>query len=190
MAARRDAVLDAAITILGTQGVRGLTHRAVDTAAKMPPGSTSNYFRTSEALFDAVVERFAQRERENWEEVALSVSPTTPSELVSALASFVRTSVESQSHLTLARYAVLVEAAVRPSLRPQLLATGGRVNQYFTNWLRTTGIPDAERAMPLVANYLVGLVLHQLSYPDPAFDPEPGLSLLVHSLMPSARRVP
>lgn len=187
MAARRDAILDAAITILGTQGVRALTHRTVDAEAGLPKGSTSNYFRTSEALFDAVVERFAQRERDNWEEIALTMSPTTPSELVSALAAFVRTSVEHQKALTLARYTVLVEAAVRPPLRAQLMATGGRVSRYFTNWLRTTGIEDAESAMPIVANYIVGLVLHQMAYPDPAFDPAPGLRLLIHSLMPAGR---
>jgi AcrR family transcriptional regulator len=180
---RRDEILDAAITLLGTQGARGLTHRAVDNAAGRAPGSTSNYFRTSEALFDAVVERFAQRERENFEEIALSMSPTTPAELAAAMAVFVRESVDTQRTLTLARYAVLVEAAVRPSLRSQLQATGARVNQYFTNWLRIVGTPDPSRAMPIVANYIVGLVLHQLSYPDPAFDPEPGLNHLIHSLM-------
>jgi len=183
MAHRRDQILDAAITVIGSSGVRGLTHRAVDAAAGLPNGSTSNYFRTSEALFDAVVERFALRERQNWEEIALAMSPTTPGELVTAFSTFVRESVAKQSALTLTRYAVLVEAAIRPSLRPQLLTSGGRVNQYFTNWLRVAGVPDPERAMPIVANYVVGLVLHQLANPDPAFDPEPGLGLLVHSLV-------
>lgn len=186
MATRRDQILDAAITLLGTQGARGLTHRAVDAAAGLPAGSTSNYFRTSDALFDAVVERFALRERANWEDIVLSMSPTTSGELVTALATFVRESVGSQRTLTLARHAVLVEAAIRPSLRPPLMATGARVNQYFTNWLRAVGVPDPSRAMPIVADYVVGLVLHQLSYPDPAFDPEPGLALLVHSLVPTA----
>lgn len=116
---RRDEILDAAITLLGTHGARGLTHRAVDNAAGLAAGSTSNYFRTSDALFDAVVERFAQRERENFEEIALSMSPTSPAELAAAIAVFVRESVDTRRSLTLARYAVLVEAAVRPPLRPQ-----------------------------------------------------------------------
>lgn len=188
MTSRRDRVLDAAITLLGTQGVRGLTHRAVDAAADLPAGSTSNYFRTSQALFAAVVERFALRERQNWEEVALSLNPTTPDELIAAFSVFVRESVAAENALTLARYVVLVEAAVRPSLRPPLLATGGRVNQYFTNWLRVVGVPDPARALPIVANYLTGLVLHQLAMPDAGFDPEPGLHVLIHSLLAPAGR--
>lgn len=188
MSTRRDDLLDAAITLLGTQGTRGLTHRAVDATAGLPAGSTSNYFRTTEALFDAVVERFAHRERENWEEVALGLSPATPADLVAAFAAAVRDSVGPQRTLTLARYAVLVEAAVRPSLRSQLPATGGRVTKYFTNWLRAVGVADPAQAVPILANYVVGLVLHQLSYPDPAFDPQPGLKLLIDSLAASSGR--
>jgi DNA-binding transcriptional regulator YbjK len=179
---RREDILDAAITLLGAQGVRALTHRAVDTAAGLPAGSTSNYFRTTDALFDAVAERFADRERQNWEEIALTMSPTTPAELAEAMAVFVHASVETERTLTLARYAVLVEAAVRPSLRPRLMATGARVNQYFTNWLRIAGVADPEAALPIVANYLVGLVLHQLAYPRPDFDPLPGLENLIRTL--------
>lgn len=64
------------------------------------------------------------------------------------------------------------------------------MNQYFTNWLRIVGTPDPSRAMPIVANYIVGLVLHQLSYPDPEFDPEPGLNHRIHTLIAdSSRRV-
>jgi AcrR family transcriptional regulator len=189
MANRRDDLLDAAISLLGTQGARGLTHRAVDSAAGLPAGSTSNYFRTTEALFDAVVERFALRERANWEEIALSMSPTTPAELAGALTVFVRDSVTTESVLTLARYAALVEAAVHPSLRPQLMATGGRVGRYFTNWLRTVGCPDPPRAMHIVANYVVGLVLHQLAYPDPAFDPAPGIEFLIRTLVDADRQL-
>lgn len=180
---RKDELLDAALTLLGTQGARGLTHRAVDTAAGLPAGSTSNYFRTAEALFDAVVERFAYRERQNWEEIALAMSPTTPAELAEAMTRFIHESLSSQRPLTLARYATLVEAAVRPSLRPRLMATGTRVSQYFTNWLRIVGVPDPEAALPIVANYLVGLVLHQLAYPRPDFDPRPGLEHLLGALM-------
>ena len=42
MADRRTAILDAALELVGTLGMRGLTHRAVDAAAGLPPGSTSN----------------------------------------------------------------------------------------------------------------------------------------------------
>ena len=63
-------MLDAAITVLGGRGVRGLTHRAVDAAAGAPAGTTSNHFRTRDALLDGVVDRFAERERDALRDLA------------------------------------------------------------------------------------------------------------------------
>lgn len=182
MPARREDLLDAAIALLGGQGVRGLTHRAVDAAAGLPSGSASNYFRTRDALLGAVVERFAARERANWEEIAAAASPTTPVELARALATFAHDATGPQRTLTLARYAILVEAAHRPALRAQLTATGGRVTAWFTNWLRIVGSTDPERDTPIVMNAFTGLVLHQLAYPRPAFDPAGQLTVLLKAL--------
>jgi DNA-binding transcriptional regulator YbjK len=54
---RRDRLRDAAIEVLATEGGRGLTHRAVDAAAGLPPGTTKNYFPTRQSLLQAVAER-------------------------------------------------------------------------------------------------------------------------------------
>lgn len=183
MSNRRDDLLDAAISLLGEHGVRGLTHRAVDAAAGLPAGSTSNYFRTKDALLSAVVERFAARERANWEDIAAAVCPTTPAELAHALAAFVHDMTGPNRTLTLARYAILVEAAQRPALQPQLAATGARVRAWYTNWLRIIGSADPERDTPIVMNYGTGLVLHQLAYPNPAFDPVGHLTALIEALI-------
>ena len=43
---RRQLIARTALHVLATAGARGLTHRAVDTAAAVPAGSTSYYFRT------------------------------------------------------------------------------------------------------------------------------------------------
>ena len=59
MATRQQQILDAAVDLLGEQGVRAVTHRAVDAAAGLPAGATSNLFRTREALFDGIVDRIA-----------------------------------------------------------------------------------------------------------------------------------
>ena len=40
MADRRTVLLDAALELVGTHGMRGLTHRAVDAAAAVPAGSS------------------------------------------------------------------------------------------------------------------------------------------------------
>ena len=187
MASRRDDLLDAAIFVLGERGIHALTHRAVDAAAGLPAGSASNHFRTRDSLLNAVVERFAARERANWEDIAVKVCPTTPQELAQTLTVFAQDSTGPQRTLTLARYAILVEASSHPSLRAQLTVIGARVNAWFMNWLRIAGSTDPERDAPIVMNHWTGLVLHQLANPDPAFDPSAQIAALVTAMVRRAR---
>lgn len=56
---RRRRILDAALHVVADQGLRGLTHRAVDRQADLPEGSTSAYFRTRQALQTALTEYVA-----------------------------------------------------------------------------------------------------------------------------------
>ncbi|WP_155391576.1 TetR/AcrR family transcriptional regulator [Catellatospora paridis] len=185
MSNRRELLMDTAISLLGERGVHGLTHRAVDTEAGLPSGSAANYFSTRDALLDAVVERVADRERDNWEQLWAARCPTTPAELAEVLAAFAHQATGPHRTLTLARYAVLVEAAHRPQLRPQLAAVGGRVRAYFLTWMRVAGSTDLERDAPIIMNCWTGLVLHQLSYPNPEFDPLAQLGPLVAALLPA-----
>src|SRR5215831_16726248 len=70
---RRADIADAAIRTLARDGMRGLTHRAVDRAAGLPEGSASYYFRTRQALLQATVERLA--------ELDIMEMPTQPQDL-------------------------------------------------------------------------------------------------------------
>src|SRR5690242_13874488 len=58
---RRRALTDAGLRVLAVNGARGLTHRAVDTEAGVPIGTTSNYFRSRAALLGALGERIMER---------------------------------------------------------------------------------------------------------------------------------
>ncbi len=53
---RRRELLDAALHVVADEGLRGLTHRAVDRRAGLPEGSCSAYFRTRRALQTALGE--------------------------------------------------------------------------------------------------------------------------------------
>ena len=118
-----------------------------------------------------MVDRFAARERALWEELAMRMYPTTPHELAQALAVAAKTATGPQRTLTLARYAILVEAGIHPAMRAHLLSTGARVNTWFMTWLRVAGSTDPERDAPIIMNHYTGVVLHDLAIPDPAFDP-------------------
>src|SRR5215212_2755930 len=183
---RRERLLDAAIELVGVQGLSALTHRAVDAATGVPTGTTSNYWRTRQALLDALVDRVVAREQDRWEQLTQGVFPSTPSELARTLAELARIATGPARALVLARYALLIEAAQHEDVRPRLAAGGQRVNAVFTTWMRVAGSSDPDHDMHVVANYWTGLVLHQLALPDPAFDPTDHLTALLTSLIPAA----
>lgn len=187
MLSRRELLLDAAIRVLGERGVRAVTHRAVDAEAGVGAGSTANYFATRDALFQGIVERFAERERANFEEVAARFYPTSPADLGRALAQSARDNAGPNRTLTLSRYALLVESANNPTLREQMALTGGRVSSWFVTWLRLIGSRDPDHHVHVVGNYLTGLVLHQLAIPDPHFDPTDKVISLLESLVQPGR---
>lgn len=54
---RRTELIDAAIDVIVRDGLHGLSHRAVDEAANVPRGTTSNYFKSRSALLEAVTRR-------------------------------------------------------------------------------------------------------------------------------------
>lgn len=190
MAGRREELLDAAITVLGERGIHALTHRAVDAAAGLPAGAASNHFRTRDALLNAVVERFAARERAIWEDIAVRMYPATPQELARALTVAAQAATGPHRAVSLARYAILVEAGIHPSLRAQLIITGARVNAWFMNWLRIAGSTDPERDAPIIMNHWTGLILHQLAYPDPAFNPSEQITAIVTTVVRYSAEVP
>ena len=68
--ARQDNIADAALRVLGQSGARGLTHRAVDLEAGLPPGSTSYYCRRRVDLLALALKRHAARDRLELEALA------------------------------------------------------------------------------------------------------------------------
>ncbi|MGI5130246.1 TetR/AcrR family transcriptional regulator [Pseudonocardia sp. CA-107938] len=186
MANRREALLDAGVRVLGGHGMRALTHRAVDAEAGLPAGATANYFPSRERLLEAIVEWVSERERANFDELARSTCPTTPAELARVVAAAVRGAAGAHRHLTLARYAILVEAGHNTAIRRRVAETGDTVGAWFAAWMRLIGSRDPDH-LHLVGDYVTGLVLHQLAMPDPTFDPTDKITTLLESLVEPAR---
>jgi DNA-binding transcriptional regulator YbjK len=181
MTDRRTVLLDAALELVGTQGMRGLTHRAVDTAAGVPAGSTSNHFRTREALILGIVERFIAREREMATGPGDEVDPT-PEGVAVALGRFVRRAVGPDRAVTLARYAILVETAQNPALRPGMAPGAAQVDAWARDLITRAGSRDPDRDLGVLANYVTGLVLHELALPSPDLDPAARIRTLIDTL--------
>ncbi|MFP8887702.1 TetR/AcrR family transcriptional regulator [Streptomyces mangrovi] len=116
--ARGELIADTAIDLLAERGLRGLTHRAVDEAAGLPQGSTSNHARTREALLEAAVRRLAVREARVLGPAQRMPEPGDgPGALAEAVAPALHRYLTHHRHLAVARYELALEATRRPALR-------------------------------------------------------------------------
>jgi AcrR family transcriptional regulator len=68
-------VLEAAVELLGTEGLRSLTHARVDERAGLPKGSTSNYFRTRAQLLIGVSDWIGGRDLASADDIATAPTP-------------------------------------------------------------------------------------------------------------------
>ncbi|MGV9545457.1 TetR/AcrR family transcriptional regulator [Nocardia beijingensis] len=183
MSSKRELILDAAIELLGSRGIRAMTHRAVDEVAGMPAGSASNYFRTRAALLAGIAERLEARDHADWETLNRRPSPGTVEELVDGMAAYVVHAVRTDRTRTLARYALFLEAQTAPALHETVRRGHRRLSEWAASLLANVG---GDRATTqILVGQLDGIILHQLVDPTPDFDPRPVLDRLVRALIAS-----
>ncbi|EID56341.1 hypothetical protein SacxiDRAFT_4156 [Saccharomonospora xinjiangensis XJ-54] len=181
---RRDQVLNAAIRVLGSQGTRQLTHRAVDAEARLPEGSTSNYFRNRDALVAGVLDRLVAQDEQAWGlfSADLDTSALTLDGFAEAVAQFVDELASTARTATLARHAIFLEAAHREHLREQVESRRQRLQTWGAPWLRRLGSPHPERDFAALRALLEGLLFQQCTLPDPRFAPSVPVRALLDGL--------
>jgi DNA-binding transcriptional regulator YbjK len=168
---RRAEIADAAISTLARDGMRGLTHRAVDRAAGLPEGSASYYFRTRQALLQATVERLAELDSTDMPP-GTGMPPTAglpaPSgqdldAFAAAAARIVESWLTSGRERQLARYELALEATRRPELRQALVASGATIRAMVASQFAAAGVRQpGQRAADFVA-FLDGLLFDQIA---------------------------
>ncbi|WP_324191352.1 TetR/AcrR family transcriptional regulator [Nocardia cyriacigeorgica] len=180
-ASKRELVLDAAIGVLGARGPRALTHRAVDEAAGVPTGTTSNYFRTREALLVGVTERLEQRDYADWAALTDAPGPDSVDALAADLTRFVMHAATADRTRTLARYALLLEAQTAPALLESLR----RGHLRLTEWAGTMlgGLGADASVTTAVVDYLDGVIMHRLGAPRADEDPRPQMRRMLAALI-------
>jgi DNA-binding transcriptional regulator YbjK len=165
----RERVLDAALTVLGEQGLRALSHARADEVAGLPRGSASNYFRTRRALLDGVVEHLARLEQADFAGAAPVVRRE---EAAAAFVGMLEAQAGPFRHRTLARYSLFVDAAHDAELLAPLLQNRRAFEGWTTAVLGALGAEDPLEATTFLMAALDGLLLHRLSVdPEVAFAP-------------------
>lgn len=154
---RRTELMDAALRVVADKGMKGLTHRAVDAAAQLAEGTTSNYYRTRAALVEAALGRMEQLDGQLLQDLAPSGPPGTVAELADQLAGLVLSLTGKHAALTRARLALSLD-------QPDAVTAGhSRLVGGMEHTLAALGVADAAARARDVADYGDGLMLHLLT---------------------------
>lgn len=167
---RRTALLDAGIELVADVGLAGLTPEAVDLRARVGAGSTEKWFPTRQALVEGVTQRCIEREMEMARGPQGEVE-ASPGGLASAFGAFALRALGEDRAVTLARYVLHAEAARTPSLRTFYAVGADEVDTWALDLVRRAGSRHPERDFGIMANYVTGLVFHELALPTPGLDP-------------------
>ena len=183
MSARELLLLDAAIDVLADGGIRRLTHRAVDARAGVPTGSTSNRFRTRDALLAGVLHRLLQREVTLWTRMFVETSTDDVDAFASRLGRVVDALSGTERVLTLARQAVFAQAAQEPAIRDELRIARQQLAEWLAPLLADLGSGDPEVDLRYLLALVDGLLSSQLADPVPEVPAAPAIAALLHGLI-------
>ncbi|HEX6342051.1 TetR/AcrR family transcriptional regulator [Umezawaea sp.] len=177
MTDRISQLADAAIEVVADHGMRGLTHRAVDTRAGVPQGSTSAYFRTRKALVEGLVQRLADVEAAEIDANRLNPAahdgPPDLDQLADGIAALLDHWLTAGRSRSLARFACLLEATHHPELRT-ILAHGDRPRAQARALMALAGSADPDRDGRAVVAFVDGLLFDRLAGGGAATAPVPG----------------
>ncbi|WP_108249141.1 TetR/AcrR family transcriptional regulator [Planctomonas deserti] len=164
---RRTEILSTALGLVADQGLKGLTHRAVDAAAELPLGTTSNYFRSRAALVEAVLGRLEDLDLELTQSARPDAAPATVDDIVAGLTAALLALAGEHAALSRARLSFSLD-------RPDAVSAGHRrLTLGLEQGLQALGVPDAARRARAVADYGDGLLLHALTVRrDEPLDPD------------------
>jgi DNA-binding transcriptional regulator YbjK len=163
---RRAELLEAAIHLIGSQGIDGVTHRAVAAAAGVPPASTSYYFRSKDELIDEALRTLAEREIEllRRRREALGDAVADLDVTAAALADWIEEQMTPAGTVAmLAQYQLQLEAARRPEAREILRAWKDGTDELAETAMRSLGARDVRTAAILLICAIDGLRLRLMA---------------------------
>ncbi|MEV4667052.1 TetR/AcrR family transcriptional regulator [Microbacterium sp. LWO12-1.2] len=177
---RRRLIADAGLTVLAREGSRGLTHRAVDEVAGVPTGTTSNYFRSREALVTGLVDRIGERLAPSDEDLARRGSAEPG---VALFADYLRDIVRRLSEerdVTLALFELRLESSRRPEVAAVLGAWQRAGFEGDIAFNADAGLPGGRQELALFHYAIDGMLLDRLTTP---LDPETSTDEIIDALV-------
>ena len=182
---RRRLLADAGLAVLAREGSRGLTHRAIDEAAGVPVGTTSNYFRTREALVSGLVERIGERLAPTPEDLARRADEAPSRALFADYVRDIVRRLTAERDVTLALFELRLESSRRPELTALMGAWRRAGFESDVEFNIAAGLPGGRREVALFHYAIDGLLLDRLTDPlDPDASTDDIIEALVDGLLP------
>lgn len=168
---RRAELSDAAIDVVVRDGLHGLSHRAVDEAANVPRGTTSNYFRSRDALLEATTRRLMDLH------FALMKDHIAGTEDRAALIDSLSAILEQALTEHAGRYLAMLELALENARNSQMEpGIAGVINEAMNRTYQVHGADDAIPAkdVQLLSVFYNGLLFTATVMPEILAGRRPG----------------
>jgi DNA-binding transcriptional regulator YbjK len=164
--ARMEVLLGAAVHVVAENGLRGLTHRAVDRQAGLPEGSCSAYLRTREALVLAVTEYVAERVAGHVRDLAdeLAGRPLDDDRAVETVTRFILRWVDEREILV-ARLELTIQASRDPTLAATIGSLRKDLVDVVAGMLTARGKPHGAAAAETLVSSFDGVLIGALPRP-------------------------
>lgn len=176
MTTTRERALEAAVALVGEQGMRALTHARIDARAGLPSGSTSNSFRTRDALIEGLVTWIAEGERTD-------VPPydrTDADAFIDALTHLVEVQTTDNALRTRARFTLFLGAP--PEAAAPLRAQRALFEEWMASAATALGMRDPRAAARTLLACGSGLIMHRLTV-DPGAPVRPVMERAVRGCL-------
>ncbi|NUW35524.1 TetR/AcrR family transcriptional regulator [Nonomuraea sp. SMC257] len=179
---RRLALIDAAIEVLAREGARGLTFRAVDAEAAVPPGTASNYFANRDDLFTQVGGRIYERLLPDEATIARSREGVQDQARYAELMHELVDRISAFNSGYLALLELRLESTRRPELRAVLTKRIREDIDANIAYHAASGLPGDSTSVVLLYLTLNWLIVERLTLPDIFTEQE------IHELVDAAVR--
>jgi DNA-binding transcriptional regulator YbjK len=171
---RRELLLEAALRVTAKEGLRSLTHRAVEAEAGVPHGSTTYYFGTRHDLIVALVHHLREKGRAEVEPIARGVTMmladrSKPVDLDS-MAQGIVTWFDSQAEMELARYELQIAGARDPELKTLMTECCATFVQMCEPIVVASGSKNPAADARMLQSALDGWLIDRLTHDDPQIE--------------------
>ena len=174
-AERRREVLDAALRVIGRDGLRAVTHRAVAAEAGTSLSATTYYFESGR---DMIVQAFAQYVDERITAVEAALAGPLATGALSAdegarlLTRFVLDELASGGLRISAEYQLALEGVREPEIAEQFARLTRSAEERLAALLDLVGSVDPPRDARVLLATVRGLEIDEVTRPEPSTDEE------------------